>query len=140
MAALTVPKTGLGSTISGTGLITTLVKKISDFSITVDSLETTHLGTTNMKTERPSDLRTPGEVTVNFYWTGAAPPITTAMIPTSEPYAGTTVTITYSSAGSVTFTGFVKSVKFPSCEQGKILEGEYVISIDGYSPPAFTVA
>jgi hypothetical protein len=33
MPALTVPDTGLGATISGTGLITTLIKKIGDYSI-----------------------------------------------------------------------------------------------------------
>lgn len=140
MAALTVPRTGLSGTISGTGLITTLIKKIGDFSIGTESLETTSLSTTGMKTIRPSDLRNNSELTVTFYWTGAAPPITTAMIPASEPYAGTTITVTYPSAGSCQFTGFVKSVKFPSCEQGKIMEGEYTIAIDGVTPPSFTVA
>lgn len=139
MAALTVPDTGLGATISG-GPVSTLIKKIGDFTIGTEQLETTSLATTGMKTIRPSDLRANPEVTVVFYWSGAAPGITTAMIPTAEPYSGSSITITYPGAGSIQGTGFVKSVKFPSCEQGKIMEGEYTIVFDGATAPSFTIA
>ena len=140
MPALTVPDTGLGATISGTGLVTTLIKKIGDYSIGTEQLETTSLATSGMKTIRPSDLRNNPELTITFYWTGAAPGITTQMIPTAEPYAGISATITYPGAGSLQGTVFVKSVKFPSCEQGKIMEGEYTIVFDGATAPSFTVA
>jgi hypothetical protein len=141
---LTVPDTGLGATISGTGLITTQITKIGDLTISVDALDTTHLGTTGYKTVRPSDLRNLPEVSIEFNWLGAAPPITSAMMPTQEPYAGVTATITYPAntagggAGSIAGTAFVKSVKFPNCAQGEIMKGEYVIQFDGVTAPAFT--
>ena len=72
MAALTVADTGLGATISGTGLITTQVKRISGIKIDVDTLNITHLGTTGFEELRPSDLRKNGEVEVEFNWLGAA--------------------------------------------------------------------
>lgn len=136
---LTVPDTGLGATVTGTGLVTTLVKKISDLTISQEPLETTHLGTTGYKTFRPGDLRGAPEMTITFYWTGAAVPITTAMINTAEPYAGiTNFAVTYPGAGSVQGTVFVKSVKFPSVEQGKIMEGEYTVQFDGATALTFT--
>lgn len=140
MAALTVPDTGLGTTIAGTGLITTLVKRIGPMTIEVGTVDTTHLGTTGMKTLRPSDLRENPSVEVEFYWTGAAVPITTAMVPTAEPYAGVTATITYPGAGNVAGTVFVKSVEFPNAAQGEVMMGKYVIQYDGVTAPVFTVA
>jgi len=140
MPALTVPDTGLGATISGTGLVTTLVKRIGGLQIAVDQLETTTLATTGMKTVRPSDLRNNPEFEVEFYWSGAAVPITTAMIPTAEPYAGISATITYPGAGSLQGTVFVKSVDFPSCAPGEILMGKYTCVFDGVTAPSFTVA
>ena len=140
MPALTVPRTGLGSSISGTGLITSLIKSISSVTIETDMEDVTSLATTGMKVCRPSDLRNNPTVEVEFYWTGAAVPITTAMIPTVEPYAGTTVTLTYITAGSLAGTGFVKSVSFPDTKQGEIMTGKYVVQFDGVTPPAFTVA
>ena len=80
MAALTVADTGLGATISGTGLITTQVVSIGEMTISVDSLDITSLDTTGFEALRPSDLRKNPEVDVVFNWLGAAIPITTQMI------------------------------------------------------------
>lgn len=136
---LSVADTGLGATIAGTGLVTTEITRIGEFTIQNDALEITHLGTTGMKRMRPGDLRDAPEVSIEFNWLGAAPPITTAMLPTAEPYAGVTATITYpSGGGSIAGTVFVKSVKFPNCSQGEIMKGEYVIQFDGATAPAFT--
>ena len=64
MAALTVADTGLGATISGTGLITAQVVSIGEMTISVDSLDITHLGTAGFEALRPSDLRKNPEVDI----------------------------------------------------------------------------
>jgi hypothetical protein len=147
---VTVADTGLGATISGTGLITTQITRIGEFSIGVDALEITDLAVTGYKKMRPGDLRDLPEVSIEFNWLGNAPPITSAMTPTSEPYLGVTATITYPSGttqnngtagsgmGSIAGSVFVKSVKFPNCAQGEIMKGEYVIQFDGETKPAFS--
>lgn len=140
MAALTVADTGLGATISGTGLITTQITRIGDFNVSVDSLDISDLSTTGFEALRPSDLRKNPEVEITFNWLGAAVPVTTAMIPASEPYAGISVTITFPGAGSVTGTAFVKNVKFPSCEKGQIMTGSYTLQFDGATELSYTVA
>ena len=140
MPALTVADTGLGATISGTGLVTTQITRIGDFNISVDPLEISHLGTTGFEQLRPSDLRKNPEVEVEFNWLGSSVPVATQMIPTLEPYAGISVTITFPGAGSVNGTAFVKNVKFPSCEKGVIMKGSYTLQFDGDTDLAFTVA
>jgi hypothetical protein len=140
MPALTVADTGLGATISGTGLVTTQITRIGDFNISVDALDITDLGTTLYEKLRPSDLRKNPEIEIEFNWLGAAPPITTAMIPSAEPYAGISVTLTFPGAGSVQGTAFVKNVKFPSCEKGVIMRGSYTLQFDGATTLTFTAA
>jgi hypothetical protein len=137
---LTIPDTGLGATISGTGLITTLIKRIGPVTIGVDTLDVSSLSTTAMKEARPSDLRNNPEFEVEFYWTGAAVPIGTVMVPTTEPYQGLTATLTYPGAGSLAGSVFIKSVEFPTCAQGEIMTGKYVCLFDGYTEPVFTTA
>jgi hypothetical protein len=140
MPALTKARTGLGATISGSGLITTQVTRIGNIKIGVDSLNISHLGTSGYEEERPGDLRKNPDVEVEFNWLGAAVPITTSMIPTSEPYAGTSVTITLPGAGSYQGTAFVKEVKFPQAEKGSIMKGKYVLQFDGATAITFTPA
>lgn len=139
MAALTIPDTGLGATVSGFGM-TTLIKKIGDFEIGVDVLDITCLGDTGFKKNRSSDLRNNPEVTIEFFWTGAAQPTSTNMVTTTEPYAGTTYTITFPAAGSFAGTAFCKSVKFPSCAPGEVMMGSMTVVFDGATGPAFTAA
>lgn len=140
MPALTKARTGLGATISGTGLITTQVTRIGNIKIGVDSLNISHLGTSGYEEERPGDLRKNPDLEVEFNWLGAAVPITTSMIPTSEPYAGTSVTITLPGAGSFQGTAFVKEVEFPQAEKGSIMKGKYVLQFDGATAITFTPA
>jgi hypothetical protein len=140
MAPLTVADTGLGATISGTGLVTTQITRIGDYSVSVDAFNISDLSTVGYEALRPSDLRKNPEVEVEFNWLGAAPPITTAMIPSAEPYAGISVTITYPGAGSLTGTAFVKNVKFPSAEKGVIMKGSYTLQFDGATDIVFTAA
>jgi len=140
MAALTKARTGLGATISGTGLITTQVTRIGNIKIGVDSLNISHLGTSGYEEERPGDLRKNPDLEIEFNWLGAAVPITTSMIPTSEPYAGTSVTITLPGAGSYQGTAFVKEVEFPQAEKGSIMKGKYVLQFDGVTAITFTPA
>jgi|LakMenEpi03Aug12_release.lakeMendotaPanAssembly.Ray.scaffolds.fasta_scaffold260508_3 hypothetical protein len=134
-----IADTGLGATIAGTGLVTTEITSIGELTIEVDALDITHLGTAAMKRMRPGDLRSNPTCEISFNWLGSAPPITSAMIPTAEPYAGVTATITYpEGGGSVAGTVFVKSVKFPNAAQGEIMKGSYTIQFDGATAPAFT--
>lgn len=140
MAALTKARTGLGATISGTGLITTQVTRVGNIKIGVDSLNISHLGTSGYEEERPGDLRKNPDLEIEFNWLGAAVPITTSMIPTSEPYAGTSVTITLPGAGSYQGTAFVKEVEFPQAEKGTIMKGKYVLQFDGATAITFTPA
>ncbi len=140
MPALTKARTGLGATISGTGLITTQVTRIGNIKIGVDSLNISHLGTSGYEEERPGDLRKNPDLEVEFNWLGAAVPMTTSMIPTSEPYAGTSVTITLPGAGSFQGTAFVKEVEFPQAEKGSIMKGKYVLQFDGATAITFTPA
>ena len=139
MAALTVPRTGNGATISGLG-ITTFLISIGAFKIGQTPLDITTLSHTGFKRMRPGDLRDLPEITVEFYWMGEAPPIGVTMVPTSEPYAGATFTITYPGAGSLAGTAFVKSVDFPSPKNGEVMKGSMTIQYDGVTGPAFTAA
>jgi len=139
MPALTVPVTGNGATISGLG-ITTFLTSISSLKIQQTPLDVTVLSTTGFKRMRPGDLRDLPEVTVEFYWLGAAVPTSTTMIPTSEPYAGTTFTITYPGAGSFAGTAHVKSVDFPAPKNGEVMKGSMTIQYDGVTGPTFTAA
>jgi hypothetical protein len=140
MPALTVADTGLGATISGTGLITTQVVSIGEMTISVDTLDITSLDTAGFEALRPSDLRKNPEVDVVFNWLGAAIPITTAMIPTSEPYAGIATIVTFPGAGSLQGTAFVKEVKTPKLAKGEVMKGSYKLQFDGATDVTFTPA
>jgi hypothetical protein len=140
MPALTVADTGLGATISGTSLITTQVVSIGEMTISVDSLDITSLDTTGFEALRPSDLRKNPEVDIVFNWLGAAIPFAATMIPTSEPYAGTSVTITLPGAGSFQGTAFVKEVKTPKLAKGEVMKGSYKLQFDGATDVTFTPA
>ena len=140
MAALTVPDTGLGTTLTATGIAPTLIKRIGPFKWAVGESETTYLGTSGWKTRRPNDLREFADIEIEFYWTGASVPVTAAMVPTAEPYAGITATVTFPGAGSLSGTVFVKEVETPNCAQGEIMMGRMVLAFDGVTAPAFTAA
>ena len=140
MPALTKARTGLGATISGTGLVTTQVTRIGNIKIGVDVLNISHLGTTGYEEDRPGDLRKNPDLEVEFNWLGAAVPIATEMVPTSEPYTGISVTITLPGAGSYQGTAFFKEVEFPSAEKGNIMKGKYVLQFDGATDITFTPA
>ena len=130
MAALTVPVTGLGATISGLGITTSLIS-ISSAKLSATPLDITTLSTTGTEKMRPGDLRKLPKVTVEFYWLGAAPPITTTMIPTAEPYAGANFVISYPGAGSLQGSAFVEEVDFPNAKAGEIMKGSMTIQYDG---------
>jgi hypothetical protein len=139
MAALTVPDVGNGVTISGLG-ITTFLTKINGFKIGVDPIDITTLSDTGFEKMRPGALRKLPEIKVEFFWMGAAPPISTTMVPTSEPYAGATFTLTYPGAGILAGTAFVKEVEFPSATNKEAMMGSMTIQYDGATGPTFTPA
>jgi hypothetical protein len=130
MPALTIPVTGNGATVSGLGL-TTLIKKISGFDVTLDTLDISALASTGFKKLIKSDLTNSPSVTVECYWTGAAIAI---------GGSSTTFTITYPGAGSFAGTGFITAVKYPDAENGSVMMGSYTVTFDGATGPAFTAA
>lgn len=133
----TIADTGLGATISGTNLVTVEITRISELTISVEPLDITHLGTANYRRMRPGDLRALPEFEVEFNWLGNAPAID-SMAPTTEPYTGSVVTITYpQGGGSFAGTAFLKSVKLPNCAPGEIMKGSYIVQFDGVQQPAF---
>lgn len=142
MASLTVPITGNQSTLTFSGGITTFLTSISAVKIAQSPLDITVLATSSFHKQRPGDLRALPEVAVEFYWMGAAPPITSLMIPTAEPYAGATFTIAYGGtiAGSITGTAFVKEVDFPSVKNGELMKGSMTVCFDGVTGPTYTAA
>jgi hypothetical protein len=141
MAALTVPRTGLGASISGSGLITGSITRIGEMTISADPLDITDLSTTAYEKNVPGDIRKNPEFEVEFYFLGAALPITTAMMPTgTTSYSGISATITLPAAGSFQGTGFVKSVKTPQAVKGDIMKGGYTFMFDGATAISQTVA
>ena len=144
MPILTIPDTGLATTLTASGIAPTFIKRISPIKFSVGEIELTHLGTNNFKTRRPSDLREFMEVEIDFYWTGAGIPVTNLMVPTVEPYAGVTATITFAgttataAAGSISGTVFVKEVDTPNCAPGEVMMGRMVLAFDGEGEPAYT--
>jgi hypothetical protein len=140
MPALTVADTGLGASISGTGLITTQVVSIGEMTIGVDVLNISDLSTVGFELERPGDLRKNPDCEIVYNWLGAAIPITTAMIPTSEPYAGIASVITFPGAGSLQGTAFVKQAKTPKLAKGEVMRGSYTLQFDGATDITFTPA
>ncbi len=129
MAALTAPAVGNGTTISGLGQ-TSLVRKVTGPTETIDTFDTTDLATTEYETRKKVALSKPGEVTVECYWTGAAFTIG----------ATGTFTLTYPSAGAYAGTAIVTEVKLPDAANGEAMMVTYKIAFDGYTGPALTAA
>jgi hypothetical protein len=142
MAVLSIPDTGNGATVSGLG-VTTNVVSIDSMTIGQTPIDITTLDTTGYKKMRPSDLREPLKLKWTYMWMGADPAIGTTMIVTTEPYAGTTFTVTFPGAGSIAGRAFVESVETPSLRNGEVMMGSCTICFNGggdTNSPTFTAA
>jgi len=130
-------QTGNGATITfGTSGFTASYQRISGSTITRESLETTHLGTTDYMTFQPADLADGGDFSCEFFWNQSAstfPPITGA---------AETITVTYpmksgeSTAATVSASGFLVSSKAGDLENGALMSGEF--SIRWSDQPVYT--
>lgn len=129
MPALTEPAVGSGTTVSGLGL-TTLVRKVTGPTWTLNGFSTVDLATTDFETQKKVTLANPGQVVVEVYHTGAAMTLGSTG----------TFTITYPSAGSIAGTGWVSDIKWTDAENGVAMVSTYTITFDGYTGPAFTAA
>lgn len=137
--ATTVPLTGAGATITGTGF-TSFVTSIKIGTTSVEQLEWSDLSTTDYKQLRPSDLKNAPEVTLKCFYIGGAPPVGTTMTQAiGTIYAGVTclVTLPTLTGGSLTGTGFVKSWDGPEAKQGELMEGTIVFQYDGVTGPTW---
>ena len=119
-------QTGNGVTIVfGTSGFTANYTRIGGTEMSRESIETTHLGTTNYKTFVPDDLIDGGEFSCEFYWD---PAMTT--FPPIDAVAET-ITITYVSCETLSGSGFLTSSSGPDAETGDLLSGEFSIKWTG---------
>lgn len=89
------------------------IRSITMPEFVIDSIETSHLGTTNYKTYMPADLTEPGEITIEYLWDATSD---AAIARGADEIV--TVTWPVHTAGntqkaSFVADGFVTSVKFP---------------------------
>ena len=120
-------QTGNGVTIVfGTSGFTANYTRIGGTEMSRESIETTHLGTTNYKTFVPDDLIDGGEFSCEFYWD---PAMTT--FPPIDAVAET-ITITYVSGETLSGSGFLTSSSGPDAENGDLLSGEFSIKCAGH--------
>jgi hypothetical protein len=119
-------QTGNGVTITfGTSGFTASYTRLGGTEMSRESLETTHIGTTDYKTFTPDDLVDGGEFTVEFLWDPAMttfPPITGA---------AETITITYAATETLSGSGFLVSSTGPPVENGELLRGEFTVKWAG---------
>ena len=119
-------QTGNGVTIVfGTSGFTANYTRIGGTEMSRESIETTHLGTTDYKTFVPDDLIDGGEFSCEFYWDPASS--------SSPPISGAaeTITITYTSGETLSGSGFLTSSTGPDAENGSLLSGEFTLKWAG---------
>ena len=122
-------KTGLGCTL-GFGTTTTWTPQylsIAGPNITIETLQSSHLGTTGgYHTYVPVDLKEGGEVTADFFWDAASG---------YPPLAGTpeTITITNNDSGAATeaFSGYITAFNGPTRSVGELQTASITIKVLG---------
>jgi hypothetical protein len=138
--------TGNGATLTlaiydGTTAITAALE-ITDVdlaAITVDSVDTSTLGTTGHAESIPGDLAQSGDNTANFKW------LTKAKCPTLPSPAGV-FTLTYplrsgeTTAATRAGTGYLTSIKDPRMANGELQVGSLAWRWDGDTGPTYTPA
>ncbi len=104
---------GTGSILTlGSGIVFTVNRlSFSMDGLSLESIETTHMGTALAKTFIPSDLYDPGTLTVEFQ-VDSATPATTMDVETLMDGGTDTWNIAFSGGGDFGGNGFVKEVSW----------------------------
>ena len=108
--------------------------------ITVEDVETSHLGTTNYKTFRAADLSDAGEIVVETQWAADA-----SDVPSRGAEEVITVTWPIHTSGNTqaaTFVadGYIKSVKLPDFANGELQLATITFKLNGEdTEPAYSV-
>ena len=101
------PAVGTGTTIAIGGITLTVDRlSIGASGISRESIETTHLGTSEARTFIPSDLYDPGSLEVAFQLDSTTP-LTTMRVETIMNAASNTWTVTMNEGGDWTGNAFV---------------------------------
>jgi len=129
--------TGNSATIVfGTSGFTANYSRIGGSGMGRESLDVSHLGTSDWKAFQPDDLVDGGEFSCEFQWDQSAstfPPITAV---------AETVTITYpmksgeTTAATLSGSGFLTGSTGPDLVNGEIMNGEYTVKWGGQ--PSYT--
>jgi hypothetical protein len=130
-------QTGNSATIVfGTSGFTASYNRIGGTGMGRESLDVSHLGTSDYMSFQPADLVDGGEFSCEFQWDQSAstfPPITAA---------AETVTVTYpmksgeTTAATLSGSGFLTGSTGPDLVNGEIMSGEYTVKWGGQ--PTYT--
>jgi len=111
----------------------------------IDTIDTTHLGTTGNKTLMGGDLSNPGEVTLEFQW-DTEPVATNAYTP-AVSNVSQTLTITFpshtqntTSAATYAGTGLLTGLTYPTLGVEELQTGSLTFTWDGITDAAYTDA
>ncbi len=118
--------TGMGTTIAfGTQTtFTPEVVSVSHNGVTVEDVETSHMGTTGSKTYIAADLKEGGELSFDIHFLGSQNPTIGA--------APETVTVDWSGAGDTwTFSGYIKSFSASANMGPELMSGTIVVKCAG---------
>ena len=121
-------KTGLGCTLGfgTTPTWTPAYLSIAGPNITLEALQSSHLGTPGYHTYVLADLKDGGEVTADFYWDA---------LNGYPPLAGVaeTITITNNDSGAATeaFSGFIVGFNGPTRAVGELQTASITIKVLG---------
>jgi hypothetical protein len=118
--------TGMGTTVAF-GTQTTFTPELVSVShngVTVEDVETSHLGTTGTKTYIAADLKEGGELSCEIHFLGSQNPTIGG--------SPETITIDWSGTGdSWTFSGYIKSFSANAAMGPELMSGTMVIKAAG---------
>lgn len=150
MAAADKTDTGNGATLTfGTSALSLSIKDIDISEISIASLNSSVLATTEFEEMAPADLKKPPKVTATFFANGATPEPKIGQLAaltraSGVAYTGETITLTYpvvgdsGTAGKFVGTGYIESWKPSKFANGAWQEGNIVVQFDGVTGPAYT--
>tara|TARA_R110000824_G_scaffold53003_5_gene147020 strand:+ start:49 stop:468 length:420 start_codon:yes stop_codon:yes gene_type:complete len=121
--------TGNTATLS-VGSSVARVRSISGVAQSADTVETSHLGTTNFKTLMAGDLTDPGTFTADIIYSGSSWTVA------NQGDAAVTITIVFpavygGSSTSLSGTGFVTGQTFPEAQNGELMVQQITVQFDG---------
>lgn len=129
--------TGATLTLATTGTVGQ-IRSMTLPELSVEDIETTHLGTTGQRTYVASDLAEPGELQAEILFDTEVNSLETFG-------ASETVTITFPISGSgnttnatLAGTGYIKAQKFPDLSVGELQVYSLTVKLDGQTAMAWT--